>query len=323
MKDRVNKTLTYKRALIIPDEVPYDLGLALMSALKQKPKASDRFEPTQNDQEMRCWFNNRIIEGDVCFATLLACTAGKHAHLVAMDHDTEEMDVNQLAPPDMGDGRRREFLDSIGFISVNKHHVVLAQSTTLRSRAFERYINWILHDGKVLDQNQRVLLVDHPKPDVRAKLSEAPVRAIRIGDELVDSVFDAEEVFLKNSFTLRGAVESLLDRLGLFEDKRDKLADALTGSSLRMELVITSKGKKVPSNAGQKFLDSVAEALRHAEEEDFTVRLRNGAKLTAKDLRISKSVWIKSIGGNPDPRELFVRMHEWLRELLTQETIDP
>ncbi|MBF0134602.1 MAG: hypothetical protein H7833_11600 [Magnetococcus sp. DMHC-1] len=62
-------------------------------------------------------------------------------------------------------------------------------------------------------------------------------------------------------------------------------------------------------------MDKVATALKGLDE-DYTIELRNGKKLTRNNLSIRKTVRVGAVGGHPNLIEIYSEMSVWLRELI-------
>src|SRR3569833_2633179 len=85
-----------------------------------------------------------------------------------------------------------------------------------------------------------------------------------------------------------------------------KLDDSLDESRLKVQIFVSYT--RETSDSGQELLNDIAEQLRHQEPEDESIQLKNGARLSGNDLKISGSVGIETFGGLVSPEDLFPKM---------------
>ena len=141
MAQTSTRTLSYKRATFL-NGTP-DLQRLLTAALRRHRTVGERMEELHPEDRTRRFINTHRSQLGMLFGNLLIYSPNRNQALLTVAPDAEELDVRQVAPPEV-DGQRTEFLESILYFGVRGNHVVLLQSAALRARAFEAYLNWLL-----------------------------------------------------------------------------------------------------------------------------------------------------------------------------------
>ena len=196
------KLLHYRKSQLF---MPIDNGTLqglLEEALRKLNSVGERFsiieDKTKEENEdtgFRRFINTHRSALGMEFGSLVLYAGGVNKQTLTIDKSADEVDVEQIAPPQTLDGRRREFLESILYYGVQDNHVVLLQSMALKSREFEDYINWLLKKAGVIAEENNVFLNNYAPKITKEKLEQATVKSVKIGTPLYSTF---EEVINNN-----------------------------------------------------------------------------------------------------------------------------
>ena len=89
---------------------------------------------------------------------------------------------------------------------------------------------------------------------------------------------------------------------------------ALAEKRLRASIEVSYQGQ-MPED-GLPLLDSLAEALRNADDVSYQLMVPGVGKVSGGELRLTHSVRVPVSNGMPDLPDLFRQMHEWLEALI-------
>ena len=330
MPELKTKNLTYKRAEFhTKGPVVSEL---LRAALKKAARIQDRRESLAPPNETPIWrvIGQSKLEKDFCFGVLMRYAPGTSAQFVVDDATATALTVEQLAAPATSTGKKRELLESILYFAAVDNHLVLMQGG-LRSKALEDHLQWLLHGTATLDGTNVLRLVDQPPLATRNKLAKLPVRGLNIGGSLDTAPIVVEDAVApekraSQSTTVVGSADAanpVMDAIRslIGVDKAAKLnLDALAGSNIEYSLKIRYNRKT--TEAGQKLLNTLGSALRHAEDVDAVVELQGGGKIEGSDLRMTGTVKIETFSGVPSTEAVFEVMRTWLVERVSAKDIE-
>ncbi|HHL31066.1 MAG TPA: hypothetical protein ENJ41_00680 [Oceanospirillales bacterium] len=323
--EKKNKTLYYKKATFLQDGG--DLQKSLANALKSRKNLGARKETLNEEDKTYRLVGKSTKQGGMLFGNLVLYTAGVHQNMIAFKEDEEELNFEDIPPPQKKDGRHREFLDSVLYFGVLGNHVVVAQSSALRSRELENHWMWLLSDcTKVLNGDDRVMLIDQSTKATRKTLQKAHVKSVILGSELetIPEQDSTETTTLKTKklrYTPVGKARDLLQAI-VGEDffSRNKLEDSLDDANLHVTLEI-SYLRKTTENA-QKLLDNLAVSMRHTDKDDVAIKLEGGGTIKGDDLNINGPIRVNSHNGIIEEQDLYTQMFNWLEAKLQQGLID-
>ena len=320
MPQTSTRTLSYKRATFLNGDP--DLQRLLTAALRRRRAVGERMEELHPEDRTRRFINTHRSQLGMLFGNLLIYSPNRNQALLTVAPDADELDVRQVAPPEV-DGQRTEFLESILYFGVRGNHVVLLQSTALRARAFEAYLNWLLGmQTNLLDGENGVFLADEPSNQVREQVRARGAKLARLTLPL-ETQSEAQEI--DASATRREmtrfqpvgrAFDVLSDLLGRNWFTDLDLSDSLDDSRLKVVVEVTYDRRT--TDTGQDFLDSIAMSFRHLDEDEAEIRFKRGGKLKGSDLKIYGPVSVVTYGGLVDQSDLFPKMHNWLMEKFEQ-----
>jgi len=320
------KTLHYRRATFLQGN--NDLQSVLKKALKKKKNVGQRLENLSSEDHTHRFINRNRNQLGMLFGSLVVYAEGTNHPLVTIETEKTELDIEQIAPPSK-DGKRREFLDSILYFGVKGNHVLLVQSSALTSRHMEAHLFWFLHQAGVLSDEDGVSLNDYTPKATKSKIEKAHVKKVSIGTPLeTDPILEGEapsrsvEKVKRVKYTPRGlGFDFLKVALGDQWLNRLKLDEALDDSRLQVSLEISYSYSTTEKS--QKLLDNIANSLRHVDQDDIRIDLKNKGVIHGKELKLSSRIDVRAYGGVLDESDLYPQMHNWLLESLEQGIIDP
>lgn len=320
-----HKVLHYRHAQFLQgaNNLQHMLSAAL-AKLKHVGKRQEPLDP--GNSELRL-INHHRRELGMKFGNMLTYVRGTNKLLLTLDTDVEALDVGQLAPPPSRSGKRTEFLDSILYYGVMNNHVVLLQSMALRSRDYETHLNWLLQQAGVMDPEDRVELVDMPKPEVRRRAEAAPVKSIQLAAPIfeVGAEVHAPRKRSERKLVVKDGIGASMLRAILGDNDFDKLQldEAAFDGNLRVNLEITYS--RTTSDSGQHALNSIARAFRHVDtvdSEDLTFQIPGIGRVKGNELKISDTVIVRANSGAVDQNDLFPQMHKWLHGLIERRLVE-
>jgi len=320
------KTLHYRRATFLQGN--NDLQSVLKKALKKKKNVGQRLENLSSEDHSHRFINRNRNQLGMLFGSLVVYAEGNNRPLVTIETEKPELDIEQIAPPSK-DGKRREFLDSILYFGVKDNHVLLVQSSALTSRHMEAHLFWFLHQAGVLSDEDGVSLNDYTPKVTKSKIEKAHVKKVSIGTPLeTDPILEDEapsrsvEKVKRVKYTPHGlGFDFLKVALGDQWLNRLKLDEALDDSRLQVSLEISYSYSTTEKS--QKLLDNIANSLRHVDQDDIRIELKNKGVIHGKELKLSSRIDVRAYGGVLDESDLYPQMHNWLLESLEQGIIDP
>lgn len=340
-KDRKTKVLTYKHAHFAELSEPQsglNLKTLLAGALDKLPTIGSRREPLAPTGESPIW---RLVgefqpEEHFVFGVLLRYAPGTNPAFVVDDEKAVKLTVEQISAPVTTDGKRRELVDAMLFFGVCDNHLVLLQSSSLRSDHLEHHLNWLLHKAGEMAGTASLQLIDQPPKAIREKLSKRKVKELDIGGvltpppkpiaekgEATDTVAAStvKEVSVADEIGEGGlGVIEALKRL-LDPDKAAKIDfDKMSGANI--EYVLKIKYRNQTTDDGQALMNTLGSALRHAESVDTTIRLHGGGQIKGDDLRLSGNIRLDTYNGIPVPSEVFEVIRQWLLEKLKSGDVE-
>ena len=325
MAQTATRVLHYKRATFLRDV--QDLQYLLAAALRRRKAVGDRMEELHPEERTKRFINSHRSQMGMLFGNLLVYSPDRNQALLTVSPDALEVDVKQMAPPEIG-GQRTEFLQSILYFAVRGNHVVVLQSAALRARALEAYLNWLLSaDPSLLGEDNGVFLSDEPSNTMRDQVRARGVKAVRLAFPLETQSKQYRDKALaptreRTRFRPSGSALTILSNLlgtDWFQDLN--LEDSLDDSRLKVVVEVTYDRRT--TDAGQGLLDGVAMSFRNLDEDEAIIKLNHGGKLKGNDLKIYGSITVNTYGGLIDQSDLYPKMHTWLMEKLEQGVLSP
>lgn len=312
--DSKPKTLHYRRAQFLAPS--RSLEELLSAALKVNSLVANRVEKVTAAGDCRLINHTTNHRGLLC-GNLITYEHGTNKLFLTVDESLSAFPVAQVSPPELPDKKRTEFLDSILYFGVRGNHVVLMQSSGLKGKQLEVYLNWFLSACGVLSNTNRVELVDHPPRITADQLASQPVKRVSYTsamahETLSETIQSAAETKTNKKLRLTPvgrAIDILKAAIGVNEFEKLRLDKALDGN-LQVALEVTYQ--RTTTTEGQKIINEIARALRNVDGDDISVQVPGLGTLKGEDLKLSKQVIVGCHNGHVDMAELFDEMHQWL-----------
>jgi hypothetical protein len=316
----VNKSLHYKRAMYL--QAAGNFQNDLKKAVLKAKTVGDRKQIVNAAESTFLLLNSVRNRWSMTFGSLLLYSRGRNQPLVTEDDSAEELTVEQLAPPPDKAGARRDFVESLLFFGAQNNHVVLVQSSGLRARHFETYLDWLLQEKTAtIDQEDRIQLADHPSKRAISEVLKSPVRSVSVGLPLESQSTGGRATTRRLSFEPKGLGFGILSKiLGADWLNKLRLDESLDESRLKVEVNVTYTRKT--DDAAQDLLNDIALQLRNQEPEDVEIVLKSGAKLKGEALKVTGQISVQTYGGLIAPDDLFPKMRDWLKTQLEEGAID-
>lgn len=348
MKESRSKVIQYKRAVIpnctatlqqIIDSIISENGTAHKVSTRR-----EQINPSDSNSGFRM-VNRSSTFKTVLFGQLILFEQGKSQTLMTIADDVNYYDINaitskqiKLAEDDAisehdKEKITREFVDSILYFGIRDNHVMIVQSSSLRTKDIENHLNWLIHSfGNIFNGDDFLVLQDKPTEDTIRKMHESPVKKINLGSVPIKNADSNDVVTLKNisdPLDLPVNIREPLEKVkkikfmptgkggdimkaafgeGWFNNLQ--LEDSLDESNLQVNLEITYFRKT--NKDGQRVLDTLATSLRNLDDEDISINLQGGGVIKGSDLKLSGKINVQYNNGLIDENDLYLQMHKWL-----------
>lgn len=322
MAEQKRKSLHYRRAEFLNSKS--NLEHLLSAALSKLGLVKDREEDLWGDQTFFRLVNRHVKKLNMEFGDLVTYEVGTNKQLITMNKNVSSLSIKQLSPPTV-ENQTTEFLEGSLFYGIKDNHVVVMQSS-LRLKDFESYLNWLLLHSGVMHQNDRVELIDSPKPEVRKKIEKSPVKSIFAGAPILETKLQEKQADdLKTQEIVKvskpGIGAKVIEAfLGEDEFKKLDLTNAIDGN-LKVSLEITYD--RTTSQGGQKVINSLARAFRHVDAEDYAITMPGIGKLKGSDLKLSDTIVVETNNGLVDLNDLMQKINKWLTSLIERDLVSP
>jgi hypothetical protein len=325
--ERTNKKIWYKHAQVQGQTAT--LRTLLASALSAKTTANSRLMGDGQQDSEQVGINLFRTQEDLLFGQFLSFVPGQRQPIMTLDQGKTAFDLATIAAEQTDDGKRREFLESIGYFGILDNHVMLVQTKVLSSREFEEYLTWLLaHATRTIPQGTMLTLDDPAATAARKTAARKNIRGVTIGTKLqAQAVADHETVLpdAVRKFELKGGTfDALRNLLGAKVFDKLSLEESLEEDNIELQLTVRVKGRRVTSDDGQRFLQAVGRATRHMDPRDYAIELERNGELDGSDLKLHRIVTVatQQQGGLIDESAMLFHMIDWLKELNQKGLVD-
>lgn len=337
IKETKNKKIIYKE-ISIPG-CTETVQKMLTDLLKKFPKAEQRKELVNPAEENLFRLVNKSEEyHGVLFCQLVAFEPGHSQRYIQLKNDAESYEIRSVTSAELAKLTEeqadklqaekekvvREFIDSILYFGVFGNSIVVMQSKSLTTRELEIHLKWLLGTLTKSIPTECILKVsDKPKEEIIEEVLKRPVKSVSVGAP-VSAVNDMSQGSNTPSWVPAGTASDILKAM-LSEQwekfiSSSKLEDCLDDANLEVKLTITYKRKT--SESGERMLRNLVDATRHYPDEDVTVEMVGGTKLTGKDIRLWNTIKLTTYNSLIDEHDLYSQMHEWLMTLVKTGEIE-
>lgn len=311
---KIPKVAVYKRAHFTKPTPPLQ---DLLHDVITKAAAEDiEWKPSETSDIRRLVNRTANREGCFCFE-FLQFEAGKDQLLLTKGKKQKHYPIASEPVPPAPNGLPREIVESALFGAVYKNHLALVQTSALKSDALETYLLWLLNDRFLyIPEGGTLGLLDEPTAEAKRAVRKDPIKKITFGEGL----------------TFRHAGNS-----GQKRDDAVELSEHWTGLPMRvLEAVLGEKelnnflsAKKIldPENIkvkvevsyvrktddnGTAVLNALAQAGRHADENQCSIILKGGSEIHGKDLKLKGEIRVESQNNIPFAESMFNEISNWL-----------
>ncbi|CDH01947.1 universal stress protein [Xenorhabdus bovienii] len=335
-KETKTKRILYKEVKITGQT--RTLQDLLSDIISEHPKAESRKELINpSDENLFRLINRHEVFQGMLFCQLVAFEPGNSQRYIQLKNNAESYEIRsvtstelaKLAEEDTDEAKQereeiiREFIDSILYFGVYGDSVIIMQSRSLTTRELETHLRWLLGSLTSKIPNGNVLVIrDKPKEEILEKVMKKPVKSVTIGTPIEASNQTGKDGV--NQWVPSGTGAEIL-KAALSEKwdnfiKGIKLTDCLDDANLEVRLVFSFKRKT--SENGEKVLRNIVDATRHYPDEDVTIEMVGGTKLSGQEIRLWNTVNLVTYNSLIDEHDLYGQMHEWLTALLTSGEIE-
>ncbi len=316
-------TVHYRRFARTGNLLPgQSLADAVGQALTSDHYAPDwrsRVMPTADNPDVRHFTNNSHVDLGSTFGDLCSFTGDEMQAVISTGQvDTPAVNIADIRAPD-----GRDYLHGMAYWLLVGDHCYVIQHSSVRTKALESYLAWLLRQSGHIEQAQEITLqaafeVEGDAADV------GDVTAIEIGGIVPEpsEVMDPDSGGVASrSMEIRRTLE---ERIAPFHAGRNWL-DTLVGS-VEADRIMA----QIPEGAALKFtlqvgyielrrqmsraaLDHLAVALRNLDDGEVRIRGRQG-RISGNEARLHMPVRVRLVRANGNLLD-FVDAHEKLESV--------
>lgn len=243
-------------------------------------------------------------------ANFFSIDKDKVEHVVNETFDTEELLFTPVPPPEGEDGTKRQYIDGKMHFICTKNDLIIATDRRLSHRHLEKYINDIIHKRCDVPKEYEIRLIRPPSRKLFADIKN--VKRINLSAPLRGEV---EENHAPQTLEGNKYWNALKTYVGQYTDlTKFDTGRFIKEKNLRMDISLIFNKKR--SEAYSDEFDSIANALRYAEEEiDYAIVTPSGT-WTREKLTLRKPHSVEHIDDMPVNRDIFDKMAKWYLYLL-------
>ncbi len=341
-KGTTTKTVSYRRCEISP-KPGQNLQQLIGAALVKHPKPGNRYEPLNpQSTELRC-IGMHYVESNCLCGFMTSFERGAAQPVVADDPAAASLRLGALVPPPAKNGTaQQQYVPGVLYFVVYNNHVVIVQSHSMRSGAFEAHLNWLLKSRtSELPATSIFALSNEAQKATKAKIQQSHVKAISLGQPLMSQVAvpvapqadgsgdvppKSPRRKTESKFRPEGPMLDLLRNLFSDENDFEKLGlDEVFDGNLEVWIEIRyPKRKRTRAEDAVKLMDTLGVALRDLEGDQVSLELANGHKVSGNELKISGVVEAPLLNNKlPDEKRLLSAMVAWLTAQIENGVVDP
>ena len=341
MKNTAVKAISYRRCVISP-KPQETLQQMLASSLVKHAKPGDRWEPLNAASSELRVIGKTVIKGHCLCGYLSSFERGASQAVITDDATAATLALGSVAPPTPAKGaKQQQFIPGVLYFAVYENHLVTVQSSSIRTKALEAHLNWLLKSKTTtLPATSSFALSDEAQKATKTKIKKSHVKSIAFGQPLMSEVEEpsaAAAASAQSTVALKGKKPPsrfqpsgpILEYLrNHFNDGNgfEKLGlDGVFDGNLEVWIEIRyPKFKRDKSEDTVKLMDTLGMALRDIDEDQVALTLTNGHKVSGKELKISGTVETEMLtNGLPDETDLFNEMTSWLKAQIVNGVVDP
>lgn len=330
---RTNRPKTFHYRYVDDLTAGRDLETRLRQVLFDSHKRiKDRWEDLSLDDEdvqINRLINIRHRSSSMVGGVMLLFESGKNEEVLRVNENQEELETEQVAPPETEQGEQREFIASRLYFGVHGNHVVVVQSQQLTARDLENHLRWLLDEqAGILEPTETLAL----KQGLSIRGTEAlkHPKELRVGVPVFDHSTDGDSGQASaagSPIQARFEMGLQLLRSALGQDALDHihLEQYENADDLYVELLVKRKGRTSDEedDPGRQAMEAVTGALRHQHPEDIRIITDKMGEVRGDNIYLSRRINVVHWNGVADYSDIFHRMHDWILECLEHGYINP
>jgi hypothetical protein len=328
-RESKRKQLHYRKATFISQTGKSLQSLVEEAIIKSTP-VKVRFQSLDDGTEdgwLRFINTHRSALG-MQFGNLVLYAPDQSKHMIAINEQADELDIELIAPLQSADGKKRQFLESLLYYGILDNHVILLQSMALKARDLEGYLTWLLINSGVIGKDNAVFLNNFIPTLTQERLDKSEVKSVRIGTPLFNQDLPLD---YKNNDQSEDKAKKVRfqNRIEGWEVLRTLISDRISDISWKemqaandLEVFIEVTYKRQVNELSQKALNHISSALRHVSDDDIKIELKGGGVVVGTELQVKNYISIDTYGGIVDQSDLFQKMQSWLISILEEGLID-
>lgn len=303
-------------------------------ALSQHQIAQNRSEAIGSQaNELRLIGRYKEVNGFLC-GQLVTFERGSYQTVINDDPTAKTLSLNAVTPPVI-DNVQQQYVPGVLYFALLQNHVVVVQSSAVRTSAFEQHLAWLLRTKSgILSNHEGFVLKDEPQPATKAKIRKSHVKSVSLGRPLMTESVGKSDDGTKDmqagktkKFQPDGVFINFFKDFFNDSEQFEKLGleNGLFDGNLEVWIEIRyPKRQRSKSEDSIKLLDNLGIALRDIDEDQAKLELSDGSVVQGRDLRISSNLEIKiSEKGLPEEDDIFNEMGSWLQEQIKNGVISP
>jgi hypothetical protein len=323
----IRKTVTYRKAHFHNTDGTRTLEQLLSSASTKAAIIHDRREPTDSSgTEIRFISDWGTLSKRGFFGRLSIVQKDKSPASLLSDSTQKTIPINKFKPP-LG----HDYAPGILNFLVQKNHVVMTQSSLLRSSSLETHLAWLLREPtKLLQPDQGLALSDEPQKATKDRIRRSHVKSVLFGRPLLEnSPETTKSGTIRSVFRADPAAGSVMSMLKSFVTGEDYeklgLRDGIFESNLEVWIEIRyPKHSRSQSQKSMRLLDDLSIALRDVDQDEVKLTLSDGSVVTGKELKVSGHIDVSTdADGEMIEEELYAEMANCLLNWIKNGTVSP
>ncbi|MBI9020431.1 MAG: hypothetical protein JEZ10_04155 [Verrucomicrobia bacterium] len=201
------------------------------------------------------------------------------------------------------------YMEGDVFVLIKNNDLILCSSGA-REGAAKKYIIEILNRCGI---DEVFELEQVANVDKVAMLKKEGVKRIKLGSSLFRATYDHMQRKTKKTELMGKLAEEIMSIFG--GEVLDNLDDLKAYDNLRVKLEISFDDRKKHGELAAQSLISAGCSMLDSEDEGFSIETKQGNKLTAEDIKVSKKVELNEHGNSVSCEHAWEEMHHYYEEL--------
>lgn len=325
-KKTIRRAVSYRKAAFHSYEEAPTLEELLGQLKALRPKIHDRKEAMDPQGNELRYISHWKAEREGFYGRLSIVHKNRMPNALRDDSNAETIPLTEFAPP-----TGHDYAPSVTHFLVVKNHIVMMQSTLLKTSSLEAHLAYLLRTAGLLTTEQGLSLIDEPQKATKERVRKTHVKSVMLGRPVLES-FVPDTAPKKGKMTkfrasTAGPIPTFIrDWLGQEKFASLGLMEGVFNSNLEVWIEFRyPKHSRNQDKGSVKLLDDLSLALRDVDGEDVRLSLTDGSTVTGKDLKISGfvDVEVKGKGLSFDENDLYVQMLDCLNQWIKNSIVTP